>query len=209
MESYLISGQPQGVMLHAVVTTAVGDDYGRQMLTAMFAEVNAAFAQTARLLSPYEMHMAAFHLRLLQEELLKSPADGRPSADILMLAATWLLARVRGFAPDLSRLLFSVVAAEVISRAGETAVTWLENRAANYEAEGQRLNLVQLRHGLAHFAESDLRELCSDVGLVYDQLYGHSKSEKAQEMVACAVCYGRVLELAARCLERRPYSGKN
>lgn len=214
MEGFLVVGQQHESLLPVVVpvaTDAVHNDeaLAQQALAVMFVEVDAAFARTARVLSPYEMHMAAFHLRLLKGELLKLEADGRSSADIIVMAATWLLARVSGLAPDLGRLLFSAAAAEAINRAGDTAVTWLENRAANYETEGQPVNLVQLRQGLAHFSENELRELCAEMGLAFDQLYGRSRSEKAWEMVACAVRYGCVLELAVRCLERRPYTPEN
>ncbi len=209
MESYVVA-----VQQHEGVFSMADGEYGREVsahekLAAMFAEVDAAFARSARLLSPYEMHMGGFHLRLLQTELLKTEADGRPSADIVMMAATWLLARVSGLTPELGRLLFSAAAVAVFKRAGDTAVTWLDTRAANFETEGQRVNLVQLYQGLVCFSESELRELCTDTRLAYDHLYGQSKSEKAWEMVACAVRYGCVLELMARCLERGPFDREN
>ncbi|NJN55918.1 MAG: hypothetical protein HC804_14930 [Anaerolineae bacterium] len=127
-----------------------------------------------------------------------------------MMAATWLMSRVRGLLPELGRLLFSAAAAEVIAQAGPTAVTWLEARAMSYETEGQRVNLRQLRHDLnAHFTESELCDLCATMGATYETLYGRDKCEKVWELVTWALRYGRVLELAARCLELHPFTGAN
>lgn len=108
--------------------------YGLARLEAMFAETEASLVQASRLLSPYEAHMAAFHFKLLRQELLKPEAEGKPGADIVIMAGTWLLARVTALAPALLALLCSPIGQETLARAGETAVTWAKNRVAAYEA---------------------------------------------------------------------------
>ncbi|NJN55917.1 MAG: hypothetical protein HC804_14925 [Anaerolineae bacterium] len=82
METKLSQGQQNGMVQPALVQMAAVDAHGQQTLAEMFVELEAAFAQTARLLSPYEMHMAAFHLRLLKCELLKE--DGRHGDGVLV-----------------------------------------------------------------------------------------------------------------------------
>lgn len=107
----------------------------RRLLEGMFAEMEVVLGQASRLLSPYEAHMAAFHLRLLRQEMMKMESDGRPSADILMMAGTWLLMRVNGLEPLLLHMLHSESGQMILRRAGETAVNWAEARRADYEVE--------------------------------------------------------------------------
>ena len=48
-----------------------------------------------------------------------------------------------------------------------------------------RQQLAQLRRNVAeHFNESELRTLCFDLEVDYDELAGRAKSEKAAELVA-------------------------
>lgn len=177
----------------------------RQQVKMLLADLDEALAQASRLLSSYEAHMAAFHVRLLHEELLKTDPDGRPSADILMMAGTWLLTRTPGLAAVLLRLLLAASTTAVITRAGEGMMNWVESRAAGYEVAGFRLNLVELRQVLTTlFNLSELRTLCFDMAIAFEDLYGEGKADKARELVAYCVRHGRVPELAARCRDLRP-----
>lgn len=179
----------------------------RQWLTTLLADFEAVLAQTTRLLSPYEAHMALFHARLLRQELLKTETDGRPSADIMMMAGTWLLTRTPSLAGVLLPLFTSVPATAVINQAGEGMMKWVENRAAHYEVDGSPLNLVALRQVLSSlFDAGELRTLCFDMHIDFDDLYGEGKSDKARELVAYCVRHGRIAELAARCRELRPFA---
>lgn len=179
----------------------------RQRLATLLDDFEAALAQTSRLLSPYETHMALFHARLLRQELLKTETDGRPSADIMMMAGTWLLTRTPSLAGVLLPLFMSVPATAVINQAGEGMVQWVETRAAHYEADGSPLNLVALRQVLSSlFDTGELRTLCFDMRIDFDDLYGEGKGDKARELVAYCVRHGRIAELATRCRELRPFA---
>ncbi len=177
----------------------------RQQVKMLLADLDGTLAQASRLLSPYEARMATFHVQLLHQELLKTEPDGRPSADILMMAGTWLLSRTPGLTAVLLRMLLAASTTAVMARAGEQVVNWVESRAASYEAGGFHLNLVELRQVLTTFFNlSELRTLCFDMAIAFEDLYGEGKVDKARELVAYCVRHGRVPELAARCRDLRP-----
>lgn len=186
---------------------AVGKHIQQQVnpVTTLLSDLDEMLAQQSLQMSPYEAHMAAYHVRLLRQELVKTESDGRPSADILTLTGSWLLARLPELAPVLLRLLLAAPTMAVLARAGETAVNWVDARAAQYQADGLAINLVQLRRVLTtHFNLSELRTLCFDLEIEFENLYGESRDDKARELVAYCVRHGRVPMLAAYCRKVRP-----
>lgn len=65
--------------------------------------------------------------------------------------------------------------------------------------------LKQLREKLdAYFDEEDLRTLCFDLGVQYDNLPGRAKVYKARELVALFAQNGRIPQLVAYCAKNRP-----
>jgi len=68
-----------------------------------------------------------------------------------------------------------------------------------------RQQLAQLRRNVAeHFNESELRTLCFDLEVDYDELAGRAKSEKAAELVAHLERRGRLPELVELGKQLRP-----
>jgi tetratricopeptide (TPR) repeat protein len=68
-----------------------------------------------------------------------------------------------------------------------------------------RQQLAQLRRNVAeHFNESELRTLCFDLEVDYDELPGRAKSEKAAELVAHLERRGRLPELVELGKQLRP-----
>jgi hypothetical protein len=68
-----------------------------------------------------------------------------------------------------------------------------------------RKYLSKLRQMLAeYFSEGDLRTLCFDLGMDYDDLPGQGKANKARELVAYLDRRGRIPELVGMCQELRP-----
>jgi hypothetical protein len=61
-----------------------------------------------------------------------------------------------------------------------------------------RKNLVDL------FDDSELRDLCFDMGVEYESLRGEAKSGKARELLAWCERRERVSDLVAKCKELRP-----
>ncbi len=60
--------------------------------------------------------------------------------------------------------------------------------------------LAHLRQDIVeHFDDSDLRDLCFDMGIDYDDLPGQSKKDKARELVARCKRTGKIRELVALC----------
>lgn len=55
-----------------------------------------------------------------------------------------------------------------------------------------------------HFNEGELRGLCADLGIDYDDLPGSSKADKARELVLYCARHGRRDDLKKRCRELRP-----
>jgi hypothetical protein len=57
---------------------------------------------------------------------------------------------------------------------------------------------------IAHFNDGELRDLCFDLGIDYENLPGQGKSDKARELVAYVQRYERTDELVALCRRLRP-----
>ena len=67
-------------------------------------------------------------------------------------------------------------------------------------------NLPHLRTLLdQHFNEGELRDLCFDMGLDYDNLPGHGKGDQARELVAWCARHGTLDDLVARLRVLRPH----
>jgi hypothetical protein len=65
--------------------------------------------------------------------------------------------------------------------------------------------LTKLRQNLVvYFSESELRTLCFDIGVDYDDLIGRGKSDAAREIIAYLERRGCLAELVKRCSELRP-----
>jgi hypothetical protein len=65
--------------------------------------------------------------------------------------------------------------------------------------------LTQFRHKLiATFSESELRDLCFDLGIDFEELPGETKSDKARELIAYCLRRGLVFELLTQCAQLRP-----
>jgi nucleoside phosphorylase len=57
---------------------------------------------------------------------------------------------------------------------------------------------------IANFSDSDLRDLCDDLGIDYENLPGQAKSDKARELVAYATRRGRMAALVSQVRSLRP-----
>ncbi len=55
-----------------------------------------------------------------------------------------------------------------------------------------------------HFSLGELADLCFDLGIDCDDLPGHTRSDKARELVEYSVRHGFLAELLTACQERRP-----
>lgn len=65
--------------------------------------------------------------------------------------------------------------------------------------------LIKLRRLVAsHFDLEELRTLCFDLGINYDDLRGEGNANKARELVAYFERRGRIPELVAKCAQQRP-----
>ena len=66
------------------------------------------------------------------------------------------------------------------------------------------MDLAKLRQLLvSHFSESELRDICFDLGVDYEDLPGESKSDKARELVTYFERRGCVPELVEKCAQLR------
>jgi hypothetical protein len=65
-----------------------------------------------------------------------------------------------------------------------------------------RVNLRQ--NVIEYFDESDLRDICFDMDIDYENLLGQSKRDKARELVAYCERSHRISELVQKCRELRP-----
>lgn len=66
-------------------------------------------------------------------------------------------------------------------------------------------NLTQLRQSLLdHFSEEELRTLCFDLGIDYDDLPASGRAAKARELVSHLDRRGRIPEFVAHCAKLRP-----
>ena len=65
--------------------------------------------------------------------------------------------------------------------------------------EQQNMLRVNLRDNIdRHFDDSELRSLCFDLGVDYDDLSGLSKADKARELVAYCERRGRTKDLISK-----------
>jgi len=67
------------------------------------------------------------------------------------------------------------------------------------------MDLPQLRDFITrYFNDSELRDLCFDLGIEYENLGGDNKAAKARELVAYCQRHGRLAELEDTCRRLRP-----
>ena len=67
------------------------------------------------------------------------------------------------------------------------------------------MNLPQLRDFITrNFNDSELRDLCFDLDIEYENLGGDNKAAKARELVAYCQRHGRLTELEDTCRRLRP-----
>jgi hypothetical protein len=67
-------------------------------------------------------------------------------------------------------------------------------------------DLTRLRKGLIkYFSDGELRDLCFDFGIDYDNLPGQGKADKARELVTYFAHRGRITELRRACARLRPH----
>lgn len=57
-----------------------------------------------------------------------------------------------------------------------------------------------------HFTAEELKEICFDLGINYEDIRGTSKKDKARELVLYAMKKGLLSELEALCLKARPFA---
>jgi hypothetical protein len=57
------------------------------------------------------------------------------------------------------------------------------------------------------FSPDELRDLCFEMGIDYDALPGEGKSARARELVAYCQRHGRLPELVANVVAKRPHFG--
>jgi hypothetical protein len=76
--------------------------------------------------------------------------------------------------------------------------------------DGRSVDLPRLRDQVrALFSDSELRDLCLDLGIDYENLPGASKADKARELVLYMERQSRVADLVRRVVELRPHIGLN
>jgi hypothetical protein len=79
-----------------------------------------------------------------------------------------------------------------------------EDVASTNRSPDQNL-LIRLRQFFdARFSEDELRTVCFDLGIDYDNLAGVGKAGKARELVAYCQRYGRISMLLAIARQLRP-----
>ncbi len=75
---------------------------------------------------------------------------------------------------------------------------------------GQPLDLSRLRDQLrALFSDSELRDLCFDLGVDFENLPGAAKGDKARELIQFMQRQGRLPDLVRRVVALRPHIGLN
>ena len=69
----------------------------------------------------------------------------------------------------------------------------------------EQVNPAVLRQMIAtHFSDSELRDLCFDLAIDYENLPGHGKGDKVRELVAYVERYKRLAELVKEVRRLRP-----
>jgi hypothetical protein len=150
---------------------------------------------------------AEFQLQLLQGELAKTNRDDVPSANAIIRVCEWLLTNVPPIARPLLSLLVASATARVIAKAGAAAVQWVNEHVTTYVVETEQVDPIRLRQILTkHFNEQELRDLCFDLNIHYEDLYGESRSDKARELISYCVRHSRIHELEAMCRRLRPHA---
>ena len=67
------------------------------------------------------------------------------------------------------------------------------------------MDLTELRDFITkYFNDSELRDLCFDLGVEYENLGGDNKAAKARELVAYCQRHGRMTQLEETCRRLRP-----
>lgn len=75
---------------------------------------------------------------------------------------------------------------------------------------GRPIDLPRLREQIrALFSDGELRDLCMDLDIDYEELPGAAKGDKARELVLLAERMGRLPDLVARVIALRPHIGLN
>lgn len=76
--------------------------------------------------------------------------------------------------------------------------------------DGQPLNTTRLLEQIrALFSDSELRDLCLDLAVDYENLPGASKGDKARELILLMQRLNRLPDLVRRATELRPHLGLN
>jgi len=101
------------------------------------------------------------------------------------------------YPPDVRRLYLGFRIALDADTETESAISTQE-APAKVEPAKLRKNLVK------YFSDSELRDLCFDLGVNYDDLPGLGKGDKARELIAYLERRGRIFELVEACRQRRP-----
>ena len=74
------------------------------------------------------------------------------------------------------------------------------------QAATGRLDTTQLRQMIVdHFNKGELRSLCFDLGIDYEDLAGSGKVDKARELIEYCERHGRAAELISACRRLRPH----
>jgi hypothetical protein len=72
------------------------------------------------------------------------------------------------------------------------------------------MDMLSLRDIIVtYFSDSELRDLCFDLGIDYESLPGEGKAAKARELVSYCQRHGRLAELEAACRRLRPSAFKD
>src|SRR5690606_13832693 len=75
---------------------------------------------------------------------------------------------------------------------------------------GSPIDLPRLREQIrALFSDGELRDLCMDLDIDYEELPGAAKGDKARELILYVERTGRLPELVARVVAMRPHIGLN
>lgn len=93
----------------------------------------------------------------------------------------------------------------VIRQGGFAGATALQRATQHNDLEPSRATLFR-QNLVTLFNESELRDLCFELGIDYDDLVGQTKSDKARELIALAWRNGRTTELVARCRRLRAHA---
>ncbi len=93
----------------------------------------------------------------------------------------------------------------------ERLSSWLQGqvsearRPASVVETPKQVERTKLRRILdTHFNVGELRDLCFDLDIKYDNLSGDGKKEKARELIEYCERHGRITELVKTCYNLRP-----